>query len=349
MRFSRKVLAAAFAAVFCVSAAGCSNVDKSWSMKNSSETLPIGCYIYNLYYAYSEANSSKTDSTKTVFEQQIDGQDGKAWIRSEAYTLTKEILLVDQKMTSMNLSLTDTETTDISSLNSSTWSSYSSTMEKYGIAQSSFNKAYGEFLYKKQSLFNATYGKTGTKAVSDSELKDYYIKNYTDFSYLVCALYATDSSGNYSASYTDEQIAAAKAPLDTYAAAVSAGTMTMEDAATAYANTLGTTSNVLYSDSINADTNTNYPDAFLTELKSMSAGEVKAFEITDAKAYVLLCKKDTSASADTKLASETDRENLLYEYKSSAFSDELKAEAEAMTDVTANEAALNSYDPSMFA
>jgi hypothetical protein len=349
MRFSRKALALAFAAVFCISAAGCSSTDKSWSMKDGSETLPVGCYIYNLYYAYSEANSQKTDSTKTVFEQNIDDQDGKTWIRSEAYTLTKEILLIDQKMTSMNLTLSDTDTSDINSLNSSTWSSYSTKMEKYGIAQSSFNKSYGEFLYKKQAVFKATYGKGGTKAVSDSELKDYYLKNYTDFSYIVCALYATDSSGNYSASFTDDQIAAAKAPLDTYAAAISAGSMTMEDAATVYANSLGTTSTVLHTDSINAETNTSYPDAFLTELKAMNAGDVKAFEVSDAKAYVLLYKNDAAANADTKIASETDRESLLYEYKSDTFSDELKSEAAAMSDVTVNDAALNSYDPKMFA
>lgn len=349
IKIMKKALALALAAVFCASAAGCSNVDKSWSMKNSSETLPVGCYIYNLYLSYSEANSNKTDSTKTVFEQQIDNEDGATWIRSEAYSLTKQILLVDQKMTDLNLSLTDDETSSVNSFNSSTWSSYSTQMETYGVAQSSFNKAYGEFLFKKQKIFESIYDTNGTNAVSDSELKDYYINNYTDFSYMVCALYQTDSSGNYSASYTDEQKAAAKEPLDNYAAAISAGTMTMQEAGDAYATALGTTSTVLYSDSLNLSSTSNYPDLFISTLESMQTGEVQAFELSDVQAYVLLYKNDTAANADEKISSSTDRSNLLYEYKNEEFEANLKSEAESMTGVTVNEAALNSYDPTMFA
>lgn len=349
MKFFKKSIALLLAAVFCASAAGCSGGDKSWAVKDDSASLPVGCYVYNLYVAYQQADSEKKDSSKAVLDQKIENKDAKTWMRDTAYTATKTLFLVDRKMKSMKLSLTAAEQKNADSLNASAWSQYSSNMEKYGVAQSSFNKAYGELIYKERKIFSAVYGKGGTKAVSDSDLKDYYVKNYTDFSFLFCPLYKTDSSGNYSSSFTDAQKKEAKAPIDEYAAKMKAGKMTMAQAAAAYKTKLKSSEDQLHTASINAATDTNYPEAMRTALKSMKTGEVKALSLTDAQAYVLLYKGDTAKNADAMIASETERANLLYSYKGATFTDELRKEADSLKDVTVNDAALNSYDPKMFA
>ena len=349
MKLLKKSAALLLAAVFFVSAAGCSGGDKSWAMQDGSAKLPVGCYIYNLYVAYQQADSEKKDTSKAILDQQIENKDAKTWIRDTAFTATKTLLLVDRKMSAMKLSLTDAEKKNVDSLNASAWSQYSSEMEKYGVAQSSFNKAYGELIYKEQKLFDAIYGKGGTKAVPDSELKDYYVKNYTDFSYLVCPLYKTDSNGNYSSSFTDAQKKEAKKPIDDYAAQIKAGKMTVEQAAAAYKTKLKSSEEQLHTDSINVATDTNYPEAFRTALKSMKAGEVKAVDLTDEQTYALLYKGDAAKKADSTVASATDRANLLYSYKGEEFTEGLRKEADALKDVTVNDAALNSYDPKMFA
>lgn len=348
MKFIKKLTACALSAVLCAGTVGCSGSDKSWAMKRDSETVPIGCYIYNLYASYQTADSEKKDSSKAVLSQKIDSKDAKTWIRDSAYSSTKQILLINQKMKDMKLSLTADEKKAADTLNSTAWAQYSSKFEKYGIAQSSFNAAYGNHIYNERKIFSAIYGKGGSKAVSDADLKNYYVKNYTDCSFLVCPLYKSDSSGNFVSAYTDAQKKAAEKPLNDYAEQIAAGKMTMTQAAAAYKTALKSSAEQLHTDSINLSTDTNYPQTFRDTLKALKAGECKAFEIKDAQSYILLYKEDAAKTAASILAS-SQRDNLLFSYKGDEFNTTLKKEAEAMAGVTVNDRALNSYDPSMFA
>lgn len=347
MKFRNRALAALLAAALCIPAAGCSGTDKSWAVKDSASTVPIGAYVYSLYNAYSQADGKKTDSSKDLFSQKIENKDAKTWIREKALTSTKQLLLLDKKMKDMSLTLTDAEKKSASDMNSQTWSQYSSTFEKYGVAQSSFEMAYGDAYEKEQAVFNAVYGKNGAKAVSDAELKSYYTKNYTAFSYMLCPLYKTDASGNYAA-MTDAEKKQAKAVFDGYVSQIKAGTTTLAKAADAYKLAQKSQNDELYAESVNLATDTNYPDAMKTALKAMQAGEIKTLELTDAQAYVILQKEDVDKTADSKIASADNRESLLLAYKSGDFMTELGKEADAMTDVTVNDKAINSYDPKMF-
>ena len=348
MKFRNKAVAALLAVALCIPAAGCSGGDKSWAVKDSTTTVPIGAYIYNLYNAYSQADKKKTDSSKSVLDQKIENKDAKTWIRENALTSTKELLLLDKKMKDMNLTLTDAEKKSASDMNTQIWGSYSSTFEKFGIAQSSFETAYGSAFEKERKIFDATYGKGGKQAVSDADLKSYYTKNYTDFSYIGCILYKQKSDGSYDSALTDAQKKSAKAVLDGYASQIKAGKMTIRQAADAYKTAQKSTTDELYTDSVNLTTDTNYPTAMKTALKGMKAGEVKALELTDQQMYMLLFKSDVNKSADTKISSESNRETLLLSYKSSEFLSALEKEADALTGVTSNDSALNSYDPKMF-
>ena len=348
MKLRNKAVAALLAVALCIPAAGCSGGDKSWAVKDSAESVPIGAYIYNLFSAYGQADKQKTDSSKSVFDQKIENKDAKTWIREKALTSTKELLLFDKKMKDMNLTLSAAETKNASDMNAQVWGSYASTFEKYGIAQSSFETAYGTALEKERKIFDATYGKNGKQAVSDDDLKNYYTKNYTDFSYIACLLYKPDANGNASSVFTDAQKKSAEAVINGYASQVEAGKMTMQQAADAYKTSLKGTQNELHSDSVNLAADTGYPSDMKNVLKGMKTGEFKTVELKDEQMYLLISKGDAAKSADAKVSSENDRESLLFSYKSDEFLSNLTKEADAMTGVTANDSALNSYDPKMF-
>lgn len=343
----KRIAAAAMAAAMALSAAGCSGADKSWAVKDSTDTVAIGSYIYNLYSAYSTASSKVTDSSKKVLEQKIDNEDAASWIRAKALSDTKALLLTEQKMKEMKLSLSDSEKSQAKSAASSAWSSYSSTLEKYGIAQSSF-QATVDAVYKEDKIFNALYGKGGSKAVSDGDLKDFYTKNYTSFAYLYCPLYTTDSNGNYKASLSDADKKKAEQQFGDYASQIKAGKMTMQQAADAYKKSINSSSDQLNSETVNLTTDTSYPDALKKALADMKSGEIRTLELTTQAAYLLIEKNDIEADADTKLKTDSGRSGILRDYKWEEFNTAFEKEADAMTGVTVNENAINSYNPSMF-
>lgn len=345
MKVRNRLLAVLLAAALCIPAAGCSN-DKSWAVKTSDTTVPIGVYIYNLFGAYQQATQKVTNS-KDVLSQKIENKDAKTWIREKALTATKQVIVIDKKMKSMNLTYNDTSKKAADQMNSQVWGQYSSNFEKYGIAQSSFEMAYGTTLQKEHQLFDATYGAKGTKAVSDADLKSYYLKNYADFTYMAMPLFKTDAKGNFSAAFTDAEKKTAKAVFDDYAAQIKAGTMTMKQAGDAYKAKQKSSTDLLHSESINPTTDTNFPATMKTALKSMKVGDVKTVDATDAQMYILMTKDDSTKAVDAKVASADNRENLLLSYKSDEFTAELAKEADALS-VSINDGALNSYDPKMF-
>jgi hypothetical protein len=347
MKLRNRLLPVLLAAALCVPASGCS-VDKSWAIKNSSTTIPIGVYIYNLYSAYEEANSKKTDSSKSVFEQKIDNKDAKTWIREKALTDTKMTILLDKKIKDMKLTYSDDYKKKASEMNTELWSEYSSAFEGYGIAKSSFELAYGTASEKMRLIFNGIYGKNGTNPVSDDDLKNYYTKTYTDFSYMVLPLYTTDSNGNYSAAMTDEQKKTAKKVFDEYAEKIKAGTITMEQAGEDYKKAKNSSDDLLHSATVNIQTDTSFPTELKNAIKSMKAGDVKTVELSEQQAYVLVYKKDSNKAAETQISTDDGRESLLSAYKWDEFTAQLEKEAAAMTGITVNEKALNSYDPNMF-
>lgn len=343
MKKIKQMAALLLAAVMLTTTAACSS-DKSWAAKNDSLTVPIGSYIYYLFSAYSSAASQVTDSTKSVLEQTIDDKDASTWIREKALNSTKSLFVIDQKMKDLNLTLSDEEKATIESDTDSAWSSYQSMLEGYGISKSSFKLSAIEFGAKYQKVFEATYGEGGPKEVSDDELKDFFEKNYTDFSYVMRKLYATDENGSLSL-LSDEEKENAEAEFDDYASKINAGTMTLEQAADAYKSVDSTAA--VQNETINLNSY-DVSDDLKQLLDGMEAGETKAAELSDGYLYILVTKGDITKKTEEMLSNADSRKNLLIDYKAQEFSDEISEEADSMTDITLNEKAIDSYDPSMF-
>ncbi|HCR43383.1 MAG TPA: hypothetical protein DIV41_02260 [Ruminococcaceae bacterium] len=345
----KKFSAVLLAAVFIVSGTtACASDKKSWAAKNDSMTVPIGSYICYLYSEYNNASSQVTDSTKSVLSQKIDSKDATSWIREKALNDVKTLFVIDSKMKELNLKLDDTESKTISSAAASQWEQYGTQFEKWGVAQSSFSLSFYESSQKLAQIFYATYGNGGKKAVSDADLKSYYVKNYSDFSYISLPLYKSSSSGKVTAMTAAEK-KKAESEFDGYIEKIKAGTMTMQQAADAYKTSSKSTSDQLQSDMANLSSS-GYPDDMKKMISAMKSGEVKAQEISSGTTsfYVMVMKNDIDKTISDEVKDETKRKSLLYTYKYKEFSESISKEAEALKDVTVNDSALNSYDPSMF-
>ncbi|MGX8701251.1 peptidylprolyl isomerase [Caproiciproducens sp.] len=344
LKKSKKVVAAVLAVAMIAGTTACKS-DKSWAMKNDSLTAPIGAYIYNLYYAYQSAQSLATDTSKPLLEQKIDGKDSEAYIKEKALNSTKMLFVMNDKMKELGLSLTADETKSISSSTDSQWAQASSTLEKYGISKSSFNLVYSDYYTKYQKVFTALYGKGGKKEVSDADLKAYFEKNYTDFSYFLKPLYSTDANGS-TVMITETEQAALEKEFNGYAADIKAGKMTMQQAADAYKVSSKQTTDQLQSGTEILDSSSGFPADFLSLFSSMKPGEVKAAEISGT--YLVAMKNDVTKKTAGQLGTESTRSSILAQLKGQEYSDEIEKEAAAYTNVTLNQKAIDSYKPSMF-
>ena len=345
MKTRKRTAAALLALLLAATTAACSG-DKSWAAKDDGLTVPIGAYIYELYSAYGSATSAVPDSSKPVLGQKIDGKDAETWIRGKALDDMKSIFVIDRKMKELGLSLTADETKSIQSTADSGWQQAQSTLEKYGIAKSSFQIAYADYYTKYGKVFDAVYGKGGSKEVSDADLKSYFEKNYTDFSYLILPLYKTDSSGN-TTDLSDADKKKAEKEFDDYAAKIKSGEMTMRQAADAYKASSKATDDPLQSGTVALGTDTSYPDSMKKLIEPLKNGEVKTGELTGYYTYILVQKNDVTKKTDDQL--KNNRKGILSEMKGKEFSDGIDKEAGSLTGLTLNDKALNSYNPSMFA
>lgn len=349
MKRTKKFAALLLAAAMLTSSTACAS-DKSWAAKDDSLTVPVGSYIYNLYSAYASASSQVPDTTKPALGQKIGDKDAETWIREKALNQTKSIFVIDRKMKELNLTLSDDDNSRVKSMTDQTWNSYQSTLEGFGIAKSSYNLAASDYSVKTQKVFDALYGKGGSKAVSDDELKGFFEKNYTDFSYILCPLYKTDSGGNFSAAFSDDEKKKAEDEFNGYASKITDGSMTLQQALDAYKAAGGDSTASVSDETTNLNTNPyGYPDDMIKLLQGMKPGETKAAEISDGLLYFLVTKNDISKKTEEQMKTDDGRQSLLSDYKGQEFSDEISKEADALKDVTLNEKAIDSYNPSMFA
>ena len=315
MKTWKKCLAAVLSLAIMASATACSGADKSWAVKNDNLTVPIGAYIYNLYSAYQQASVQVEDSTKPILEQTVEDQDAATWIKENALRQTKSILVIDDKMKELNISLTEDELQQVSDQTDSYWGSISTAMTEYGVAKSSFNLAYADYYTKYTKVFDAIYGKGGTQEVSDADVKDYYVTNYMAFSYVLAPIIDMTTGTNLS----EDELSQLDTEFKDYAAKINDGSMTAQEAADAYKTSSGDDTVQLYTDAANFNGETSsYPEEFGTSLKSMKDGECRIVEVQGLY-KVLLVKDDVTATAENKISDEASRTAILQNMKQEEF------------------------------
>jgi hypothetical protein len=352
---SKKILAALMAGAVALCSSGCTiGGDKSWCAKSGDTQLPAGVYIYELFSAY---NQAKTKAGYTTYmdmkTQTIDGKDAFTWTKDTAKNSINQIFVIDDMMKDLNLTLSDDDNKTINTEATSAWNGsssnagYGSTLEKYNIAQSSFQIAYAEYYVKYQKVFEAIYGQGGSKEISADDQKAYFEKNFASFEMIPVALYSMDSStGSYSV-MSDDDKAKLKAELEGYANEVKGGKKSMSDVGTDYKNAHSDTVTASPYQDVTTDLETSgLPTDVVTGIQGMNGGDVQVLDI--GSYYILVSKRDIKTQTDAELQKEQTKLSVLNGLKGDEFQQDIEQKAENYTNATFNTACINAYTPDLF-
>ena len=222
-------------------------------------------------------------------------------------------------------------------------------LEPYGISYDSFRYCTSQYSVNYSALFAKLYGEGGSQEVSDSELEDYFIENYVDYSYIPVQLYeaSTDEAGeSKNVALSDEKIADYTSELEGYVKDIDDG-KSYDDVVSEYTekHELSQSPAVDNTEQLeNVSAGDQIKDA-LKELGNNKAVTVKVGEGDSGMLY-LVYKRNSADSAKDYLESETNRAGVLNTMKKDDFEDYLKKIVEDL-DYEKN-SAVDGYDPKMF-
>lgn len=356
-------------------ATGCTpiSLNSEWAYKTNQKTLPIGVYIYSLDLAYSQAQSfaqklDDYDSTNDKWlDEKITDDDGnkkvaRTWIKDEAQKMCLSYLVIEEQLKSEGATVDEKTLASADETAQNYWdvgqyASYgyympmSKDLEPFGISESSFAYCTTQYSAKYQALFDKIYGKGGSQEVSDNDLKDYFTKNYTDYSYFSVNL--TNASTDEAGKSTTTAMSKADAKkltdeFDGYAKNINNGDKSYNDVVKAYQKAHNvsddpTTSNVESLD------NSSIGDELVKAIKKLDTNKASTVKVgsDDSAVYYVVYKKDNKNDVDSYIKDEAKRKGVLSSMKKDDYSDYIeKLSKELKYD--ANTSVLNKYDPSMF-
>lgn len=332
----KRIAAAALALAMCLSFAGCYDENKTWAARKGDDELPIGAYIYYLYSAYLEAGS-QVDSETSVLDAEIEGQDAEQWIKDLALNYVQAYYYISDKFDELGLELTEEDLVNVENTASSFWSYYGSTLEKLGISQDSFEKAYALYGEKFERVMKAMYGEGGELALEDGALEEYYCGAYINYEYFSASLTTTNEDGE-SVDLTDDEKADLKETFEGYVKKINAGELTMSEAADEYAEESGTDSSLMSPVCVKSE---NMSTLVFDALNSVKEGEAAFVESTSG--YLVVRKLSVKDYYDEYVANSEDQQfTLLTELKGEEYSDYVLEQAASVEGVELNQAAMDS-------
>ncbi len=364
------LLLAVVMALSAVFATGCS-MSKEWSYKTSDKELAIGVYIYCLDLAYQQAQTKAKelddyDGTNDKWlDLEITDDDGntavaREWIKDDAQKKCLNFLAVEKGMKEEGASVDEATQQAADEQAKTYWNvgqyanygyimPMSKELEPYGISYDSFRYCTSQYSVNYSALFAKLYGEGGSQEVSDSELEDYFIENYVDYSYIPVQLYeaSTDEAGeSKNVALSSDKIAEYNSEFEGYVKDINDG-KSYDDVVSAYTekhelSQSPAVDNTEQLESVSAG------DQIKDALKDL--GNNKAVTITvgegDSGMLYLVYKRNSADSAKDYLESETNRAGVLNTMKKDDFEDYLKKIVEDL-DYEKN-SAVDGYDPKMF-
>ncbi|MBQ5763643.1 MAG: hypothetical protein IIV96_03280 [Ruminococcus sp.] len=364
------LLLAVVMALSAVLATGCS-MGKEWSYKTSDKELAIGVYIYCLDLSYQQAQTKAKelddyDGTNDKWlDLEITDDDGntavaRQWIKDDAQKKCLNFLAVEKGMKDEGASVDEATQQAADEQAKTYWNvgqyanygyimPMSKELEPYGISYDSFRYCTSQYSVNYSALFAKLYGEGGSQEVSDSELEDYFIENYVDYSYIPVQLYeaSTDEAGeSKSVALSDEKIADYTAELEGYVKDINDG-KSYDDVVSAYTekHELSQSPAVDNTEQLESVSAGDQIKDALKELGNNKAVTVKVGEGDTGMLY-LVYKRNSADSAKDYLESETNRAGVLNTMKKDDFEDYLKKIVEDL-DYEKN-SAVDGYDPKMF-
>ena len=364
------LLLAVVMALSAVLATGCS-MGKEWSYKTSDKELAIGVYIYCLDLAYQQAQTKAKelddyDGTNDKWlDLEITDDDGntavaREWIKDDAQKKCLNFLAVEKGMKDEGASVDEATQQAADEQAKTYWNvgqyanygyimPMSKDLEPYGISFDSFRYCTSQYSVNYSALFAKLYGEGGSQEVSDSELEEYFIENYVDYSYIPVQLYeaSTDEAGeSKNVALSSDKIAEYNSEFEGYVKDINDG-KSYDDVVSAYTekhelSQSPAVDNTEQLESVSAG------DQIKDALKDL--GNNKAVTITvgegDSGMLYLVYKRNSADSAKDYLESETNRAGVLNTMKKDDFEDYLKKIVEDL-DYEKN-SAVDGYDPKMF-
>lgn len=364
------LLLAVVMALSAVFATGCS-MSKEWSYKTSDKELAIGVYIYCLDLAYQQAQTKAKelddyDGTNDKWlDLEITDDDGntavaREWIKDDAQKKCLNFLAVEKGMKDEGASVDEATQQAADEQAKTYWNvgqyanygyimPMSKELEPYGISYDSFRYCTSQYSVNYSALFAKLYGEGGSQEVSDSELEEYFIENYVDYSYIPVQLYeaSTDEAGeSKNVALSSDKIAEYNSEFEGYVKDINDG-KSYDDVVSAYTekhelSQSPAVDNTEQLESVSAG------DQIKDALKDL--GNNKAVTITvgegDSGMLYLVYKRNSADSAKDYLESETNRAGVLNTMKKDDFEDYLKKIVEDL-DYEKN-SAVDGYDPKMF-
>ena len=364
------LLLAVVMALSAVLATGCS-MGKEWSYKTSDKELAIGVYIYCLDLAYQQAQTKAKelddyDGTNDKWlDLEITDDDGntavaRQWIKDDAQKKCLNFLAVEKGMKDEGASVDEATQQAADEQAKTYWNvgqyanygyimPMSKELEPYGISYDSFRYCTSQYSVNYSALFAKLYGEGGSQEVSDSELEDYFIENYVDYSYIPVQLYeaSTDEAGeSTNVALSDEKIADYTAELEGYVKDINDG-KSYDDVVSAYTekHELSQSPAVDNTEQLESVSAGDQIKDALKDLGNNKAVTVKVGEGDTGMLY-LVYKRNSADSAKDYLESETNRAGVLNTMKKDDFEDYLKKIVEDL-DYEKN-SAVDGYDPKMF-
>lgn len=334
----KRALAAVLCAALCLSLSGCYDSNKTWSARRGQQTLPIGSYIYYLNSSLSEARE-KVSTDEEVLTATIDGKDGKTWIEDRAKDYLGAYFFVNRKFDELALDFSEEELASLENSTDNFWSYYQPMFEEMGVARESFHLAFTEYNARLRMVLISMYDTGGEMEIPNEELESYYTDNYFYYSYFSAALISYDDDGN-STELTDEEKADLKAELESYVKSINSGDMTLEEAASAYAEAnLDGEDNSTYREPSSA-LKTNLNEDLRSALEGAKDKEAVLVEL--ASSYLVVVRQPVMDGFAAMFEEETGKDNLILEMKDEEFSDYVMEQGRKIEDLEINTAALNS-------
>ncbi len=191
---------------------------------------------------------------------------GEAELKAEAAELCKNYVAVNSTLKELNLLLADEEKAYISTNVNNLWRLYSEYYSAIGVTKQTLTKIETSNAAK-ECILLYYYDTSGTKAVSENDLRTYFSENYISFRAINGYLTKTAEDGS-TVDFTPEEISALKSKLLSLTVRIADGE-SFEDVSKRFASEQGISSGKTDATIIKKDNN-SYPSGFFDEVSKQS-------------------------------------------------------------------------------
>lgn len=305
MKYINKVLAFVMASVLALALVGC-HPKNEVALTVGGKEYTSAFYMCALLQADNEAKSKvdeefeekdKDTTDINYYKQKIDKKKFVDWVEDRATQICRTYAYIETMCDENDVKMSDEDLETAESYAQNYWNNYgySAYYGANGVAYETF-KEYLTYSHLMQTYFISIYGKDGTSAVKEEDVKKTLSERFVLANALTTSL--VDESGN---PLTDKKIADAKAKMEEYKARLEKG----EDFKKIYEEVNGKQENTTTDSAekpkdelakvFGAEDTESYASEYFDEINKLKLGEVKVIEDKTNSQLLLVVKKDIMA------------------------------------------------------